>query len=293
MGRVIFALAVLASIGVHTVIAGMWSDDEMVVAGGDVAGEVALGTSFADLVAGTLESATPDGEISPIATTAQPVQPQPREIVRPHVTATIKPISAANAETIENTQQIRSPKVANTVALQTISPRASTDTNRPTEARDALAVATSQRPTARPLPAENAERATEEAQVRRGNAEASAASGQQSGNQTRSTAQSSATRQTTSRVVGQGAINDYKSRVAARVIRVAERMRSRGSVGNVVVNMQISANGGLAAATIAQSSGNATADAIALDAIRRAAPFDPTPTGQGLSVAFAVQLVSR
>ena len=291
MQRAVVILALLVSCGVHLVLAGAWPKRDIVLAGGQMAGVVALGTSFADLAEGTLESTSADGEISPASLETKTTAVPSRDVV------TTEPARADQTDVIADASTATpAPPGSTRGHVAVMAPSISTDVIKPTEDRNALAVASSVRPVARPSPTTAAQppaATDQETQARRGNAEVNATPGQQTGDETGTASQSSAAQQTTARQVGQSEINDYKSRVAARVIRVAERMRSRGSVGNVVVGMQISANGNLAAATVSQSSGSPNADAIALDAIRRAAPFDPTPNGQSISVAFRVQLVGR
>lgn len=303
----VLILAAGLSFSIHLAIAGSWPQNEGIVVGGDVAGEVALGNSFADLVAGTLQSAAPDGDITPTsaATQTKPAQPAydaiPRvettmQTVQPDTTTAVSTTSTITPADGERVRQSAVPSGASGSPLAVVAANTPSDVISPSATREAAAVTTSIRPVARPAyrpPVRQAADAPEPAPAPRGNAEVNAAAGRETGTQGGTVAQSSAAQQTTARQVGQGEIDTYKSRVASRVIRVAERMRSRGTQGTVVVGMQIAPNGTLAGATIAQSSGDAAADTIALDAIRRAAPFDPTPTGQSISVAFRVQLVPR
>lgn len=57
----------------------------------------------------------------------------------------------------------------------------------------------------------------------------------------------------------------------------ATKRQSGASKGRVVVGFTIAADGGLASVTVLQSSGNAALDQIALDHIRRSAPFPAPP----------------
>jgi periplasmic protein TonB len=58
------------------------------------------------------------------------------------------------------------------------------------------------------------------------------------------------------------------------------------SWGVVVVGFTVAKTGGLAGVTVLRSSGNAVLDQIALDHIRRAAPFAIPPAGVGRSFSF-------
>lgn len=262
------------SLGVHLAVVILWLDRQVVLPGGSIAGEVSLGTSFANLVSGTVsgdagaEQLTPPAEAAPVARIT-PARPVTVTTSRPAVLRSASPVIIAAAP----------------------APLSASVT--PTEARAALAPQQSTRPMARPPePDRTAATNPQQTLARQGNAEVSATLGQQTGSARGSVAQSNAATQTTGRQVGQAEISDYTSRVAARVIRVAERMRSRGAEGDVIVGMQITASGGLSAVTIVQSSGNSRADAIARDAIARAAPFDPPPGAQPISVRFGVRLVA-
>lgn len=82
---------------------------------------------------------------------------------------------------------------------------------------------------------------------------------------------------------------NYGNEVMRRIQRTRqERAPARGVA---VVAFRIAASGQLAAVSIAQSSGNAELDAIALNHIRRAAPFPPPP--QGARTSFSVQIGGR
>ena len=52
-----------------------------------------------------------------------------------------------------------------------------------------------------------------------------------------------------------------------------------GATGTALVRFTISAGGGLAGVSLVQSSGNPALDQAAVDAVTRAAPFPPPPSG--------------
>ncbi|MEM6276248.1 MAG: TonB family protein [Pseudomonadota bacterium] len=58
-------LALAGSLGTHVVLAGLSPERTATEPGGDVAGEVALGSAFADLVVGVMESTRADGDVKP------------------------------------------------------------------------------------------------------------------------------------------------------------------------------------------------------------------------------------
>lgn len=70
---------------------------------------------------------------------------------------------------------------------------------------------------------------------------------------------------------------NYPGAVMNRISRT--RRVNTNIRGTVVVSFRVAPNGGLAAVSVAASSGNAELDQIALDHIRRAAPFPAPPAG--------------
>ncbi len=80
-----------------------------------------------------------------------------------------------------------------------------------------------------------------------------------------------------------GDVPGYAAKVRARV--ASRRPSGNGARGTVVVSFSVAGSGSLAGARIASSSGNAHLDAAALQAVRGAGPFPPTPTGSRLSFA--------
>lgn len=64
------------------------------------------------------------------------------------------------------------------------------------------------------------------------------------------------------------------------------RKAARGGKGTAVVGFSIGADGSLAAVTLLQSSGDAALDGVALDHIRRAAPFPTPPPDAGRNYSF-------
>jgi len=80
-----------------------------------------------------------------------------------------------------------------------------------------------------------------------------------------------------------GDVAGYAAKVRARV--ASRRPSGNGARGTVVVSFAVAGSGSLSSARVASSSGNARLDAAALQAVRGAGPFPPTPTGGRLSFA--------
>lgn len=77
----------------------------------------------------------------------------------------------------------------------------------------------------------------------------------------------------------------YQASVYKKVKRKFKAVKGKGTA---TVSFTISPSGNLAGAQLAQSSGNAALDKAALDAVRRAGPFGPTPEGK--SENYSLQL---
>lgn len=105
-----------------------------------------------------------------------------------------------------------------------------------------------------------------------------------------STAQSDSNSQVASNNngVGTAAVANYKGKVRSRIRRAIRK--PRGVEGTVVVTFSVSGNGGLAGARVSQGSGVPDIDQLALDAVRRAAPFSPPPGGQAMTMVVPIQI---
>lgn len=68
-------------------------------------------------------------------------------------------------------------------------------------------------------------------------------------------------------------------------VRSTKKKKGAGR-GSVTVGFTVAKDGGLASVKVLNSSGNADLDRIALDHIRRAAPFPPPPEGVGRNFSF-------
>ncbi|MBB3409173.1 protein TonB [Rhizobium sp. BK316] len=88
--------------------------------------------------------------------------------------------------------------------------------------------------------------------------------------------------------VGTAAIANYKGKVRSRIRRAIRK--PRGVEGSVVVTFSVSGNGGLTSARVSQGSGVPDIDQLALDAVRRAAPFSPPPGGQAMTISAPIQI---
>lgn len=76
----------------------------------------------------------------------------------------------------------------------------------------------------------------------------------------------------------------YQASVKKKIQRKAKSVRARGTV---TVSFTISGGGALAGVQVAGSSGNDKLDKAGMDAVRRAAPFGPTPDGKSMTLSIS------
>lgn len=121
-----------------------------------------------------------------------------------------------------------------------------------------------------------------------GNSKRDARAGDASGRETAQQQQAGPARTASARS-GNAAAANYPGQVMRRIQRTRrERVNVRGAAQ---VSFTIAPNGGLAAVGIARSSGSAQLDRVALQQIRRAAPFPPPPAGAQRS--FTLRIAGR
>ena len=90
--------------------------------------------------------------------------------------------------------------------------------------------------------------------------------------------------------VGNAAVSNYPGKVRSKLARIARSVRAKGR-GEVVVAFAVGSNGGVRSARVARSSGVASVDQAALQAIRKASPFPPIPENAGRSTwEFSIPL---
>jgi protein TonB len=119
-----------------------------------------------------------------------------------------------------------------------------------------------------------------------GNAEADARRGSPTG-QDGARAASSGPGAATAPGTGGAVASTYPGQVLRQITRL-RRARTTDR-GTVVVAFSIAASGGLASVTVAASSGSEALDGLALDHIRRAAPFPAPPPGAPSTFTFAFE----
>lgn len=289
------ALAAGISVLLHlAAMAALAPQEQPRLAGGGEAAPAALGTSFADFAQGMLvpeqpETLTPHSPapqpaheaLPPLAPAAPPpsVQPAAAPLLAPAqdpVAVTPAPAEAtAPGHSTDSAEAAPVQEVALAAPSEVVTP----DT-RPTD----LAPAHSRRPAPRPAqPAPPPQQAQPQPQrAPQGNAPQSAQRG--SPEEAQGQAASAAPARPQAEAAGNAAASNYPGEVLRRIQRV--RQTRSPARGRVLVSFSIADGGGLSAISVARSSGNAALDRVALDHIRRAAPFPPPPSGAQRQFSF-------
>lgn len=203
-----------------------------------------LGDSFADMVAGAALSAVPTEADPNVATVPSlPIVP---------VMAPMAPIAPS--------------------ALATIQPTIATAASAPPDVQEAPAIQS-------PAPPKDAKPAKRPRPKEPGNADRNSNAGSDQGENAGTAKSAKASGKTARGDGGTAAAAGYGSKVLKKI--GATRKAKAPAKGRVVVGFVIAGNGGLKSVKIVKSSGSAALDKVALDHIRRAAPFPaPPPSAQ-------------
>lgn len=306
--------ALAAAVLIHAAIGwALMADIDIEMEGSSGAEEARVGTSFADMAAGTLqatetedttESIEPDMAEPVEHTAAEPVELKPvqhSEALTPTETPRSVPelaedavptIAALTPETLA--EPAPSPQQAETVTAEPV--------EEALEADEEEAVSRSLRPKRRseefekkneqiakqaaPKPTPKPKKATQPKKQPRGNAEQNNRAGAATGNAS-AEATTSGTAGSSDATSGNAAASNYPGKVMQRLSR-ARRPRV-GSRGTAAVAFTISDGGGLSAVSVASSSGSAALDRAAVQMIRGAAPFPAPPPGAQRSFSIRIE----
>ena len=250
------ALALSGALHAGALLIATPQDDAVQIADGGAPDIAALGAAFADFAAGS----TP---VTPAAQTAVTVPATSPNLTLP---------ATANADLAVPVATSKAP----------VSPAATPIVNAVKADPVDTAPTTSLRPVARqPRPAPPAPAQTE------GNAQTDANRGSAQGLAGgQATATGTPAQQDTG---GQAAAANYPGAVLRQITRL--RPPRAAARGTVMVSFAIDGSGALADVAVAQSSGSGALDQMALDHIRRAAPFPPPPAGA--QTRFSFEFVGR
>ncbi|TNJ44438.1 TonB family protein [Phaeobacter sp. B1627] len=202
---------------------------------------------------------------APVPTTPLPATPVTPTPVTPEVAATPAPESVP--EPVEPTP-----------------PEEVAPVQEPSE----LAPETSMRPATRPAPEPKREKPPEKVEkprkpaekpavAPRGNSTVSARAGTETGDEDQSAAQAASQKPGQSTGAGNAAASNYPGKVLRQISRL--RKPKTSVKGTAHVAFAIGPGGALTSVSIARSSGSAELDGLAMQQIRKAAPFPPPPAG--------------
>lgn len=280
-------VALALAVATHGALAVVLMPQQEIRMEGQAGGaEARLGSSFADMAAGTLTAVKPENRVAPEQPLAQAAL-QPQETIA----------AAPPPQRLDPVQPVETPPPP---VAQAISPRAApAPAPRPAKAPTA-APERAARPDPTPPETRRPEPERIEARdqpkpepkkvarpVRQGNSDRDARAGQATGRDTATANTSGGGGR--SDAAGNAAASNYPGVVMRKLSRVPRpRIRARGAA---VVAFQVASNGRLAGASVARSSGSAALDQAALRLVQRASPFPPPP--QGAQRRFSIRIEGR
>ncbi|MCV2893570.1 energy transducer TonB [Lentibacter sp. XHP0401] len=245
--------ALAAALAVHGAL--VWglaqSEETPRTVGASAAVETRLGDSFADMT---------EGVLTPLPASTQALKP-----VTPTYAAQPAPSTNTAIPAPALTAQPAKPLVA-----QTVEDTSPTSSRRPEQRPKSLE---KQAPKAKP-------------QKPKTGAKKAATKGSTEG-RPKATQKPKSTGTAKASTKGNAAASNYPGTVMRKISRVPKPRV--GSTGTATVRFTISANGGLASASIARSSGIASLDRAALKVIQRAAPFPKPPAGAQRSFTLKIK----
>ncbi|MEM6589423.1 MAG: TonB family protein [Pseudomonadota bacterium] len=304
-------------LGLH----GAFEKEDVQMEGDSGAVQAALGSSFADMVAGMevsqdAEDVTePDQPVEDVTdpvepeqtvqeTTPDEVQQQPAEVeeaaedvpvedlieteITPLPVETVIPILPMQPTEVQPTQ-VAQPQPAETIESVEENTSAVARSLRPQQRTPEFEKKHERQPEPQPRQQVTQPREQPTQQPRQQTvqgAEQNATAGAATGTQQQSNTRSGTG---TSTQTGNAAVSNYPGKVMRRLSRVS-KPRGVGR-GTTVVAFRVSSSGGLSGASIARSSGNPNLDQAALNVVRRAAPFPPPPPGAQTS--FSINIKGR
>ena len=300
--RVAKTLALSAAAALHGVaIWGFATDRTIEIEGSSGAVDTRIGSSFADMAAGTISEAVPpetieelaprdvtrsvssprDAEASPPEEIQTAVRPDPvlpsAQAPAESAQAPLEPVQGAllpvvqtQSATLQDPQALRPvrPDMADAIAPE--------DEAAPTVTRSLRPKRRSAEVEKRAEPPKKEPRTRKAQSQPRGNAARQATAGAETGKKKKK-AVVAGTGASLQKATGNAAASNYPGKVMKKISRVPKPRV--GKKGTSVVAFTIAPGGGLSALSLARSSGSAKLDQAALRVVRRAAPFPPPPAG--------------
>ncbi|WP_416367854.1 TonB family protein [Tritonibacter mobilis] len=295
----IACVSLFCALAAHAALLVDLEETAVEIEGGDTQAPAALGSSFADLVQGT--ATTVEADAARHTTPVDPVPPAlPTQVsatpLAPVTTPASAPTSAEVSASVKPalppvTEASPSPIAAAVAPVEAPAPEVQPDRAEALDSASELAPQESPRPLRRPEAAPQARDEVETqapaAPAPRGNSTVNARAGSETGAEQQRASQAASTRPAAGSGAGNAAASNYPGQVMRKISRVR---KPRTSVRGVAyVSFVIGSGGQLASVRIRKSSGSTELDQLALQQIRRAAPFPPPPVGARTQYSIAIK----
>ncbi|WP_412073410.1 TonB family protein [Tritonibacter mobilis] len=282
----IAGLSLCFALAAHAAFLVDVEDNTVELEGGGNVAPAALGDSFADLAQGTAtsveaETVSETAQVEPMVPTEPDRATSPQvQPVTPEVTV---PKSAQSASAV-----VPVTSLAAAVPVEQQVTEVQPDQMEPVEEPSDLAPAQSPRPETRPDPEpDQPDKAKPRQAAPRGNSTVDARAGTESGAENQRAAQAASTRPAQGSGAGNAAASNYQGLVMRKIFRVRKPRTSVKGVAHV--SFVIGGGGQLASVRIRKSSGSSELDQLALQQIRKAAPFPPPPAGARTQFSIAIK----
>ena len=265
----------------------IWTEPLVEMEGGGPSAEASLGSSFADLAQGIQQPVETVQKVSPSAPPSahgpadsaalQRIQSplesaiptaSPDVAAAPASSSVAKPITSAMVPAALEQPALPMRSEAQPIPPDVVVAALPETLATPVSVRPRMPVKRPDPPRVRPAP---------KLDKPRGNANRNAKAGTQSGNSAKPAQLRQTSKARTQKALGNAEVSNYPGRVMRRISRVPRPRTSARGVA--VIRFSIAANGNLASAAVAGSSGSATLDQAALAVVRKAQPFPPPPAG--------------
>ena len=311
-------LAVAVSLALHVALASVFvsEETEVQIAGGSPVDMMIVGTAFEDaLAAGEAADEADKQSLMPVDDSLAQLEPVETASLDPSDTAELEAVVAAPLEPVE----VENHKIAPTPIVQALEIEsviadltplgelaAVADIPVPLPRPDMTAAehARSEAPAEKKPPHARVSKPSVKAQPTQKTAtpkpKTAKSSGGRGGKQATSSSKGASKGVVTAKKqtrAGNAEVSNYPGKVASklrRALRYPKAARKDRLKGQAVVSFTVAANGSVSSIRIVRSSGSLILDNAALEAVHRAAPFSPIPSGAGRnSWRFSVPLAFK
>ncbi|MCX7559542.1 TonB family protein [Sulfitobacter sp. F26204] len=294
--RLAFAIVLGVSSALHLgAMTLLWTAPSPEIEGGTLMAETSFGSSFSDLAEGVQQATETLKQVTPNTAPAITRAVQPEQLTARSVAVQATP-AAAQASTpiraLKSSEHAKSQPVPGVVQQP-----APVSAKKAQPVQPELTVSALPEPAATPvsvrsrMPAKRPEpsnvKPVRSRSKQKGNASRNAKAGQQTGHAAKPSQARQAGKAVTKKAQGGAAASNYPGLVMQRISRVPRPRTSARGVA--VIRFSIAANGRLASASVAGSSGSGALDQAALAVVRKAQPFPPPPNGARRSYSIKIK----